>query len=272
MSDRAFSRVCVLANREARECAAAEKALRERLTKDGFSLVPEPRDGEADVLVVLGGDGFLMEVLRRFDFPVTPIFGVNFGTVGFHMNSQAALADLPEVLTATAQRVDRYPLLSVAVRHEGGTETTVHAFNDVLLERDTRQSVRLRVWLDDVLFNRFAGDGFVVATAAGSTAYNLAAGGPAVHPDLEAIVLTPLYPHQAVPFSSVQFSLTVPLRSRLRFQADDLPKRGMRLVADGRPYEHVESAEVCDSGRRITLLRTPKQGFAETLSRKIIGE
>jgi NAD+ kinase len=271
MSNGAFSRVCVLANRQAHECAAAEQALRAQLEKDGFSLVDEPRDDTVDVLVVLGGDGFLMEVLPRFDFPTMPIFGVNFGTVGFHMNSQSSLDELPKILRAGGQRLETYPLLAVIARHEDGTETRVHAFNDVLLERETRQSVRLRVWLDEILFNRFAGDGFVVATAAGSTAYNLAAGGPAVHPGLEAMVLTPLYPHQAVPFSSVQFSLTLPLSSRLRFQADDLPKRGMRLVADGRPYERVESAEVSDSGRRITLLRTPASGFSETLSRKIIG-
>ena len=111
----------------------------------------------------------------------------------------------------------------------------------------------------------------LVAPAAGSTAYNLAAGGPAVHPELAAMVVTPLYPHQAVPFSSVRFSLAVPLDRSLVFVAEDLPKRGMRLVADGRPLDGASRVEVLDSARRITLLRAENMGFAEVLSRKIIG-
>jgi NAD+ kinase len=267
-------RICLLANREVPSCAESEARVRERFQSEGFALLETPDGGgdPADVLVLLGGDGFLMETLLRFDFPPLPIFGVNYGTVGFHMNSQSSLADLPETLRRGAHRVERYPVLRVDARLEDGSEVLLRAFNDVVLERATRQSVRLWVWLDGKLFNHFAGDGFVVATAAGSTAYNLAAGGPALHPDVEAIALTPLYPHQAVPFSSVQFPIVVSLRSRLRFQADELPKRSLRVVADGRPVDRVASAEIADSGRRVTLLRTPTRGFAETLSKKIIGE
>ena len=268
-----FSRVCCLANTAAPDCAASLQRLEEQFTRAGCELVAEPgtvEDG-AQLLVVLGGDGFLMECLHRYDFPPQPIFGVNFGTVGFHMNPQACLDDAVELLSQGDYVADEYPALKVKVLCEDGSEQELLAFNDVLLERQTRQSVRLRVYLDGVLFNKFAGDGFVVGTAAGSTAYNLAAGGPAVHPDLPAMVVTPLYPHQAVPFNSVRFSLAVPLDRSLLFKAEDLPKRAMRLVADGRPLDGAAEVEVLDSSRRITLLRLENNGFAEVLSRKIIG-
>lgn len=268
-----FSRVCCLANKDAPDCAASLQRIEEQFTKAGYDLVDEPGSAEdgAQLLVILGGDGFLMECLHRYDFPQQPIFGVNFGTVGFHMNPQACLDDVVELLSAGDYEADEHPALKVKVLCEDGGERELLAFNDVLLERQTRQSVRFRVFLDGVLFNKFAGDGFVVATAAGSTAYNLAAGGPAVHPDLSAMVVTPLYPHQAVPFNSVRFSLAVPLDRSLLFKAEDLPKRGMRLVADGRPLDGAAEVEVMDSGRRITLLRLENSGFAEVLSRKIIG-
>ena len=90
-----FSRVCCLANTAAPDCAASLQRLEEQFTRAGCELVAEPgtvEDG-AQLLVVLGGDGFLMECLHRYDFPSQPIFGVNFGTVGFHMNPQACLDD-----------------------------------------------------------------------------------------------------------------------------------------------------------------------------------
>ena len=273
VSGRDLSRVCCLANTQAPECAESLGRLEDRLREGGYEIVDEPgtvEDG-AQVLLVLGGDGFLMECLHRYDFPQQPIFGVNFGTVGFHMNPQSCLDDVVEILTSGNYQADEHPVLRVNAELEDGRQEELFAFNDVLLERQTRQSVRFSVFLDGVLFNKFAGDGFVVATAAGSTAYNLAAGGPAVHPELAAMVVTPLYPHQAVPFSSVRFSLAVPLDRSLVFVAEDLPKRGMRLVADGRPLDGASRVEVLDSTRRITLLRAENMGFAEVLSRKIIG-
>ena len=92
-----------------------------------------------------------------------------------------------------------------------------------------------------------------------------------LHPAIPAVVVTPLYPHRASPFHSVQFSLLVPLTSRLRIVAEDLPKRGMRVVSDGREIERVSTADILDSGRKIRLLRPPDHIFVETLGRKFIG-
>ncbi len=277
MSEAATTRrIGVFANESRDDCAQATAQLRQELGASGFEVVDSKENGDSldglEVLVLLGGDGFLMETLERFDYPTVPIFGVNFGTVGFHMNPQSTLGTIPESIRENSFRAETHPILEAKVKLLSGETRELFAFNDFVLERQTRQAVRLSVWLDGGLFNEFAGDGFVVASVAGSTAYNLAAGGPVVHPKLDAMILTPLYPHAAVPFKSVQFSTAVPLDSSLRFRADDLPKRRMRIVADGRPLEDVEEAEIFSSGRRITLLRSRERGFLETLSKKIIGE
>ncbi|MBI4602321.1 MAG: NAD(+)/NADH kinase [Planctomycetes bacterium] len=233
---------------------------------------PEAGAAMADIIVVLGGDGFLMESLRLLDYPSTPVFGVNFGTVGFLMNPTECLSGLAGTIQAGRFGEERHPLLEATVALEAGGGVTLLAFNDLVIERMTRQSLRLEVSIDQVAFSRYAGDGFVLCTPAGSTAYSLAAGGPVLHPSVEAMVLTPLYPHRASPFHSVQFSLTLPLRSRIGFAATDLPKRGMRVVADGREVERVASVEVTGSERRLRLLRPLEHFFVKTLTRKFIGE
>jgi NAD+ kinase len=256
------------------ESIDAAKEVRHRLRTAGFDVI-DRKAWEAgtipDVLVLLGGDGFLMESLRVFSYPTIPIFGINFGTVGFLMNSHSCVGTLPEILSSGSfVRVSHALLAAVAIQ-EDGRETTLYAFNEFVLERQTGQAVRLDLAVGGVHFNRFAGDGFVISTSAGSTAYNLAAGGPAIHPGVQGVVLTPLYPHQAEPFHSVQFSLVLPLECEITVRAEELLKRHMRLVADGQALSNVARVTIRDSGRRVTLLRTPDREFTRLLSEKFIG-
>lgn len=269
-----FRKILLLWNRANPACQGSATSLAEDLRGGGHEVTDAAEPGEAarhDLILLLGGDGFLMESLRLLEYPATPVFGVNFGTVGFLMNTRECLHDLAGMLRGAAFQEEEHAVLEARVELEDGSRDTLLAFNDFVAERMTRQSIRLQLALDDVPFNHYAGDGFVFSTAAGSTAYNLAAGGPVVHPGIQAIVVTPLYPHRAAPFHSVQFSFLVPLRSRLRLLADDLPKRSMRLVADGRQVERVSRADIGDSGRRVRLLRPQNHLFVKTLTRKFIG-
>lgn len=266
--------ILCLANRAVPACVEAAGALEKDLRAAGFTVL-EGGGGSsaaADLIVVLGGDGFLMESLRALGYPTTPIFGANFGSVGFLMNRKAILEDLPAMVRRWDFRSEDHALLEGDVRVEGGSVIQRVALNDIVVERMTRQSLRLDVYLDGAFFNRYGGDGFVLATAAGSTAYNLAAGGPVVHPSLDVVVVTPLYPHRASPFHSVQFPLVLPAGIAIRIVAVDLPKRGMRIVSDGEPAEHAEQVDVRVSRRQIRLLRPVDHVFSETLARKFIGE
>jgi len=267
--------VLCLANDKSREAAAAVQALAADLRRAGFQVATEARSRGAsapDLVVLLGGDGFLMETLRLLDHPATPVFGVNFGSVGFLMNPRECLAVLPSLIAEGKLREELHPILEAHATLEDGRRELVRACNDFVVERMTRQSLRLELSIDGEVFNRYAGDGFIISTPAGSTAYNLAAGGPVVHPLVGGVVVTPLYPHQASPFHSVQFSLVLPDASRIRIVASDLPKRSMRVVADGRELERVVSVEVSGSDRKLRLLRPLEHRFVNTLTRKFIGE
>lgn len=273
MNRRKLKRVLCLANRAQEACARAADELAADLRRAGYQVsegVEAFPESKAEVLLVLGGDGFLMESLRLVGYPPVPVFGANFGSVGYLMNTKESLSDLADLIGRWDFETEDHVLLKAKVVLEHGSQVEMLAFNDFVVERMTRQSLRLRVSLDGVFFNNYAGDGFILATTAGSTAYNLAAGGPVVHPSLQLMIVTPLYPHRASPFHSMQFSLLIPLESRLMIVADDLPKRGMRVVGDGLAVDHARSVEIFDSSKKVTLLRPRAHSFVKTLVRKFI--
>ena len=257
------------------ECGDAARTLGSDLRASGFSVVTRRdafRSSKADLIVLLGGDGFLMETVRALDYPETPVFGVNFGTVGFLMNSRTCLDHLVRAVRLRRFLLHDHPVLEARARDVHGRESVNLALNDIVLERQAGQSVRLRLSINDVLFNEFSGDGVIIATPAGSTAYNLAAGGPVVHPGVPSMVLTPLYPHRAEPFHSLEFSVVVPLVDRLEVAGIETAKRPIRLLADGRILVGIDRVRVSDSGKRIRLLHLETHEFIATLSRKFIGE
>ena len=231
-----------------------------------------PPDLEAiDRIVVLGGDGAMMGILRALTFPTVPLYGVNHGRVGFLMNPRLPAKQLAEVLVDGPTIEQTFPVLTAQVKLRSGESAVEHAVNDFVLERASGQTVHLRTYIDGVLLNRYSGDGLVIATPGGSTAYSLAAGGPVVHQSVPGMLITPLYAHRPVQFHSLQFPILLPLSSRIRVEADDLDKRPIRLVADGATLEGVEAIEIRDSGRPVRLLRPADYGFIDTLVNKIIG-
>ena len=145
---------------------------------------------QADVVVALGGDGLMLQSLHRFMGTGKPIYGMNRGSVGFLMNDFRE-DSLVERLEA-AQRSIVHPLLMVA-RDVHGVAHTARAINEVSMLRQTYQAAKLRVSIDDkVRLEELIADGLLVATPAGSTAYNLSANGPILPLNAPLLALTPI--------------------------------------------------------------------------------
>jgi NAD+ kinase len=145
---------------------------------------------EADVIVALGGDGFMLQTLHTYlDFE-KPIFGMNKGTVGFLMNEYSDENLVERILKADTFKL--HPLRMRATRCDGEVEEHL-AINEVSMLRETRQAAHLRIAIDGkVRLPELIGDGLLVATAAGSTAYNLSAHGPIIPLGADLLALTPL--------------------------------------------------------------------------------
>lgn len=151
---------------------------------------PHAEPAEADIIVALGGDGFMLETLHRYLHRGVPIYGMNCGTVGFLMNTYGE-DDLPARL-ARAEHVVLRPL-SMSAQGVDGDVTKALAINEVSLLRQSRQAAKLRISVDDVVrMEELICDGILVSTPAGSTAYNLSAHGPIVPMGAALLPLTPI--------------------------------------------------------------------------------
>jgi NAD+ kinase len=178
MSDSSFAFV-------ASETKEAQAAL-DRLSARYTAVAPEI----ADIIVALGGDGFVLETLHGYIARGVPIFGMNCGTVGFLMN-QYSEEDLPRRL-GKAEKVTLRPLRMEAHTASGDTVAAL-AINEVSLLRAARQAAKLRIGIDGIVrMPELICDGILVATAAGSTAYNLSAQGPIIPIAAPLLALTPI--------------------------------------------------------------------------------
>ncbi len=193
---------------------------------------------QADVIVALGGDGFMLETLHRILNCGTPVFGMNRGSVGFLMNDYVE-DDLPARIAA-ANRAVIHPLQMDAVGLDGG-HTGGLAFNEVSLLRQTRQSAKLRISVDGrVRLDELICDGALVSTPAGSTAYNLSAHGPIVPLDAPMLALTPISAFRPRRWRGALLSH----RAHVGFEVLEADKRPVSATADSTEVREVARVEV----------------------------
>ena len=199
------------------DAAEALAALRQRHHDAG----PE----KADVIVALGGDGFMLQTLHAFLSKGKPIYGMNLGSVGFLMNEYRE-DDLLERLSAAEQAVV-HPLRMQAHTKAGVTKAL--AFNEVSLLRQTRQAAKIRILVDErPRIDELICDGILVSTPAGSTAYNLSAHGPILPIDAALLALTPISAFRPRRWRGA----LLPHRARVRFEMLECAKRPVSAVAD----------------------------------------
>jgi NAD+ kinase len=171
-----------------------------------------------DAVLVLGGDGTILSVARICAEQHVPILGVNFGRVGFLTELEPGEVDekLPLYLEGNFW-VDERSMLQAEVESHGTTHSLM-ALNDIVLVRGAEPRViRVKIWIDGHLYNSTVADGVIVSTATGSTAYNLSAGGPILHPQVRSKVLTPIAPHLVADRSLIleaNASITMELQPR----------------------------------------------------------
>ncbi|MEP1472426.1 MAG: NAD(+) kinase [Halieaceae bacterium] len=175
-----------------------EDRLAELIDPVGLTIVTEQQIGEqADLAIVVGGDGSLLGAARTLAHSGTPVLGVNRGRLGFLTDiSPDELAEqIPAVLDGHYTSETRF-LLEAVVMRDGEQVGRSAALNDVVVNSGTSaQMIELELYINDVFVYRQRADGLIVSTPTGSTAYSLSGGGPIMHPSLDAIVLVPMFPH-----------------------------------------------------------------------------
>ena len=226
---------------------------------------------QVDLVVVLGGDGTLLSVADcvAANGADVPILGVNFGSLGFL--TEATLPELYPSLEAALggqTRVEERMMLRAATLRDGHKLPERMALNDVVVTKKARARMTdLSVSVGDEFVTRVKADGLIVATPTGSTAYNLAAGGPIVQPTIDALVLTPIAPHMLT-----NRPIVIPSTALVRVQPQMTERDELYVTFDGQTgYELRAGDEVqirC-ADKRVRLLRPSSRSYFDVLRQKL---
>lgn len=235
--------------------------------EDAARLLQERRDwvsmDEAEMVVALGGDGFMLQTLHAMleSRRILPVFGMNLGTVGFLMNEWRAKGLDARIDNAKAFAVN--PLRMEAQTIEG-ERIVLPAINEVSLLRETRQTAKLEVTVNDrVVIPELVCDGVLVATPAGSTAYNLSAYGPILPLGSALLALTPISPFRPRRWRGA----ILPETARVQFRVLDAVKRPVSAVADQREVRDVATISISiDRAATLRLLFDPEHALDDRIA------
>lgn len=220
------------------------------------------------LVIVLGGDGTLLSVARIFAATGTPILSVNLGFLGFL--TEVRLADLYSTLEGWCDgchNLDERAMLHAALWREGATHSGYEALNDVVVTKgDIARMGEFAVELDGKKVARFRADGVIVSTPTGSTAYTLAANGPILTPDVDAMVVTPICPHLLT-----LRPIVVRGDSMLTVRVEGIPSQAL-LTVDGQVAVEMQRGDEvrCQRSRNtVKLVRMSESSFFEALRSKL---
>jgi NAD+ kinase len=249
-----YQRIALLASDSERAQGAYQQL------KESYDFAPYD---DADAVVVLGGDGYMLAVLHSMldAKRVIPAYGLNLGTVGFLMNSREEGADL--FARVNAARGFAIPPLQMKATTQGGASCDWYAINEVSLLRETRQTAKIEVSVDDkVRLEELVCDGVLLSTPAGSTAYNLSANGPILPLDSKLLALTPISAFRPRFWRGA----ILPERSKIKFTIREPRKRPVLAVADQKELRDIAEVSISIARQsKLTLLFDPGHSLEERI-------
>jgi NAD+ kinase len=246
------------------ETALDEATLHDRGVRGEAAFDPA---GAYDLVVVLGGDGTLLSVARSLARGV-PILGVNLGNLGFltEINRGELYPAMVEVLEGRFA-IEERSLFDVELQRNGGAPSRLRVLNDAVITKSAlARIIELTLRVDGHLIARFRADGLIISTPTGSTAYNLSAGGPVLHPLLPVAVLTPICPH-ALSLRPIVVPDAGPIEVTLETQAEEV-----YLTLDGQEGTSLGFRDTVRIGRsavKVRLAKVSERSFYDSLRGKL---
>ncbi|MDF2375960.1 MAG: NAD(+)/NADH kinase [Verrucomicrobiales bacterium] len=235
-------------------------------TVDGMSF--EELSDRVDLLVVLGGDGTILWVLRQLQDKVKPIAAINTGTLGFMTCATTQESGrLVEAIATGKYESSHRVLIEGEFEVEGEVKETFFALNEILLCRGVdARGIHVEAHINEKFANRYSGDGLILSTPTGSTAYSLSAGGPLVDPDADVFIITPICPH-----ALANRPLVVDGQSQLVFNAPE-QRDDLALMVDGKLVASISNPAKVRMRRAsfdLPLISLPGQDFYRILNQKL---
>ncbi len=224
----------------------------------------------SELVIVLGGDGTLLNVARIAHSHGVPILGVNLGNLGFL--TETTLENLYQTLQSTLNgecEIEHRMLLNASLWRDGTKIQNFNVLNDIVINKGAlARIVNLAVLVNDQPMTSYRADGLIIATPTGSTAYSLSAGGPIIHPSMQALVLSPI-----CPFALTNRPIVIPDTSRIKVQ---LAKRhedeDVRITLDGQMGCNMKSGDILEAEKAqvsVKLVQAPGKNYYQTLRTKL---
>ena len=229
---------------------------------------PEKLAATADLLIAIGGDGTMLDAASLVAGSKTPVLGINRGRLGFLADIGQAdmLPKVDEVLAGNYQE-DQRLYLEVALS-SGAKEQTLNALNDVVIQRsETGRMVDIETTVDGQYVNTHTGDGLIIATATGSTAYALSCGGPIIQPSLDALLLVPVCPH-----TLSDRPIVIPANSAISLRLARSPRGNVPIFCDGHLLGNMgenQKLSIRASKHRLTLIHPADYDYYRMLRSKL---
>ncbi len=224
----------------------------------------------SELIIVLGGDGTLLKVARIAHSSDVPILGVNLGNLGFL--TETTLEKLYHTLQSTLNgecEIEHRMLLNASLWRNGAKIQNFNVLNDIVINKGALARIlNLTVLVNDQPMTSYRADGLIIATPTGSTAYSLSAGGPIIHPSMQALVLSPI-----CPFALTNRPIVIPDTSRIKVQ---LAKRhedeDVRITLDGQLGCDMKSGDILEAEKAqlsVKLVQAPGKNYYQTLRKKL---
>jgi NAD+ kinase len=227
------------------------------------SLYPSTSPEKADVVVVLGGDGFMLKTLHHLQTFNKPVYGMNCGSVGFLMNPYQEAGLLDRI--AVANETILHPL-KMTTLDASGKLMQADAINEVSLLRQTAQAAKIRIYVDHIVrMEMLVCDGILVATPAGSTAYNLSAHGPIIPMNANVLALTPISAFRPRRWRGA----LLPDTASVTFEILEADKRPVSATADDFEVRNVQKVDIFQDRQSLYILLFDPQ---HNLDERILGE
>lgn len=233
-------------------------------------VLPRTEMGKSgDIIIVVGGDGSLLSAARMAVTVDVPVIGIHRGRLGFltDLSPQAMEEELSDVLAGRYKEERRF-LLQAHIKGKKGSVFTASALNDIVVSRGTETHLmEFDVWVDEARVSHYRADGIIFATPTGSTAYALSAGGPIMHPGLNAVVIVPMFSHR---LSSRP--LVIDAASQIRLIPSDSNECALQMSADSHESEAIRANQWLEIEKhpvQLRLLHPVQYDYFETLRIKL---
>ena len=263
-----ISKVGIVLKKESPEPERIGKELVEWFAARSIVTEIDVISADMDMVVVLGGDGTLLHVADQASRFGIPVVGVNMGDLGFL--TEVAVDERYEALGVILDGdvlIEERMMLKARLRRGDGASEWLYVLNDVVISKGSiDRLVRLSTWADQEYITTYKADGLIFSTATGSTAYNLSAGGPVMHPALRAILVTPICPFM-LESRPVLLPASMSLCTRLAGDAGEV-----KVIVDGRyawEMKMGDQLEVKTAEKPLRLISSPRKGYFEILRNKL---